>query len=428
MSTLAVQLPTRKRLSARRADEAGAAGPEGPQLLWALSDDGLSVSSHGQAGVGLLPRADSVVAVLDPRDLSWHRITVPKAPAAKLRAALASVLEDALLEDAEAVHLALEPGLRPGQEGWVAACDRAWLAQQIGFFESAGMEVERVVPGMWPGDVPLGHFYSAIAPHPLRRRGEEADAEPFLAVADTRGVACLPLDGALARHHVREMPLAPLHWTATPRVSALAERWLEGPVQTFGEAEFALQATRSLWNLRQFDLVPRKAWSRAWRDTAQRWLTPAWRPVRIGVLALAAAHLVGLNTWAWSQREALSDRRQEQVELLRSAHPQLRTVVDPVLQMQRETDALRAAAGRPGPNDLETLLAAAAAAWPPGKEPVQGLRFEPGQLALVVVGWGEEEVRAFRERLRPAGFAVEAQQGRLVIRPGGSAPGARSPS
>lgn len=424
MSTLAVLLPTRKRLSARHADEAGSVGPDGPQLLWALSDDGLSVSSSGQAGVGLLPRADSVVAVLDPRDLSWHRITVPRAPAAKLRAALASVLEEALLEEAEAVHIALEPGLRPGQEGWVAACDRAWLAQQIGLFEAAGMEVERVVPGMWPGDVPLGHFYSAIAPHPMRRRGEEAEVEPILAVADARGVACLPLDGALARHHVREMPLAPVHWTATPRVSALAERWLEGPVQTLGEAAFALQATRSLWNLRQFDLVPRKAWSRAWRDTAQRWLTPAWRPVRIGVAVLAVAQLVGLNTWAWSQRQALAERRQEQVELVRAAHPQLRVVVDPALQMQREMDALRAAAGRPGPNDLETLLGTAAAAWPPGKEPVQGLRFEPGALTLVVVGWGEEDVRGFRERLRPAGVGVEAQQGRLLLKPrSAAAPG-----
>jgi general secretion pathway protein L len=428
MSTLAVQLPARSRLSARHAAAGeSAAGGEG-SLLWVLSSEGLSASSHGYAAAGLLPRADSVVAVLDPRDLSWHRVTVPKAPASKLRAALGSVLEEALLEDAEAVHIALEPGLRPGQEGWVAVADRAWLQQQIGALEAAGLEVERVVPGLWPGDIPQGHFHAAGASASSGGSAEEGDVQVVLTLADERGVSSLPLAGTLARQQVRDMPQTPAHWTATPRVSALAERWLEGPVQAVSEADFVLQAVRSLWNLRQFDLVPRKAWTRAWRDAAQRWRTPAWRPVRIGLVALAAAQLVGLNAWAWSQRQALSERRQEQVELVRSAHPRLRTVVDPALQMQRETESLRAAAGRPGPNDLETLLAAAAAAWPPGKPPVQGLRFEPGQLALVVVGWGEAEVRDFRDRLRPAGYLVEAQPGRLVIKPGGGAPGARSPS
>ena len=75
-----------------------------------LSADGLQVSSHGQAQPSLLPRADSVVAVLAASDVSWQRITLPRAPAAKLRAALGGLLEDQLLEDDDALHLALAPG------------------------------------------------------------------------------------------------------------------------------------------------------------------------------------------------------------------------------------------------------------------------------------------------------------------------------
>ena len=64
-----------------------------------------------------MPRADSVVAVLADSDVSWQRITLPKAPAAKLRAALGGLLEDHLLEDDEALHLALAPGAQAGAAG-----------------------------------------------------------------------------------------------------------------------------------------------------------------------------------------------------------------------------------------------------------------------------------------------------------------------
>jgi general secretion pathway protein L len=84
--------------------------------------------------------------------------------------------------------------------------------------------------------------------------------------------------------------------------------------------------------------------------------------------------------------------------------------------MQRETDALRSAAGQPGDVDLEALLGAAASAWPPGQAAAQGLRFEPGKLSLVVVGWSPADVRAFSDRLRPLGYAAEANQGEIVVR------------
>ena len=407
MTVLVVLLPPRARLSARPG--AGAAPPATAEFAWGLSDDGIELTSQGRSQPSLLPRADSVVAVLDPRDVSWHRLTLPKAPANKLRAALGSLLEEALLDEPETVHLALPPEARAGQEVWVAATDRAWLQQHLAQLEGAGLAVERVVPSLWPGDATQAHFLEG-------QTHADAEPEPFVAVADQGGMACLPLSGSLARALVRSLPQPPLRWTASPHVAAAAERWLDGPVHTVSEAEHALQAARSLWNLRQFELAARRMWSRAWRDVARRWKTPAWRPVHVGLAGLVAVQLVGLNAWAWAQRQAVAERQREQVRLLQAAHPQVRTVVDAPLQMQRETDALRNAAGQPGDNDLEALLAAAASAWPPGQPPAQGLRFEPGQLALVVVGWSPEDVRGFSERLRPLGYAAEAGQGRVVLK------------
>jgi general secretion pathway protein L len=414
MTVLVVQLPPRTRLGVG-PDSAAASGGDS-ELVWGLSEDGIELTSQGRAQAALLPRADSVVVVLDPRDVSWHRLTLPKAPAGKLRAALGSLLEEALLDEPETVHLALPAQARSGQEVWVAATNRAWLQQHLANLEGAGLAVDRVVPALWPGDATQAHFLEG-------RIHADADPEPFLALADQGGMACLPLGGSLARTLVRGLADAPLRWTATARVAAAAERWLDGPVHTVAEAEFALQAARSLWNLRQFDLAARRMWSRAWRDAAKRWRSPAWRPVHVGLASLAAVHLLGLNAWAWTQRQAVTERQREQVRVLQGAHPHVKTVVDAPLQMQRETDTLRSAAGQPGDNDLEALLAAAASAWPPGQPPAQGLRFEPGQLGLVVVGWSPEDARAFSDRLRPLGYAAESNQGGVVVKSRTSARG-----
>jgi general secretion pathway protein L len=76
---------------------------------------------------------------------------------------------------------------------------------------------------------------------------------------------------------------------------------------------------------------------------------------------------VGLNAYAWQQRQALAAKRQAMNSLLLSAHPGVRVVLDAPVQMERETERLRAAAGRPGEADLESMLAAAQGPGPMGK-------------------------------------------------------------
>jgi general secretion pathway protein L len=151
------------------------------------------------------------------------------------------------------------------------------------------------------------------------------------------------------------------------------------------------------------------------RQAAKRLRGPAWRPVRWGLAALLGVHLLGINAWAWSQRQAVESRRQAQTALLKAAHPHVRAVLDAPTQMQRETDSLRAAAGRASETDLESMLATAAAAWPDGQGPMQGLKFEPGKLTLTVAGWSEDHVRQFRDRLKPAGWAVDVAPGRVTV-------------
>jgi len=403
MSVLVILIPPRPRLASRAAPAAAVAAP--PSAFdYVLSADGLTVGSAGRAAPALLPKADSVVAVLADADVSWHRINLPKAPPARLRAALAGSMEEALLDDDEAVHFALAPQPAAGQATWVAVLHKGWLLALLAEIEAAGRTVERVLPASAPGGAASGHFFFDTA----------ADAAPTLALAHADGAACVRTAGTLARALLPAQD-APLRFTATAAAAAAAERWLGAPVAVLTESQRALQSARSLWNLRQFDLAPHHRGTLALRDAARRFFSPDWRPVRFGLAALVAVQLIGLNVWAWRQRQAIDDKRGEMITLLRSSHPGVRAVIDPPVQMQRETELLRAAAGRPGEADLEVLLGAAAAAWPDGQGPVQTVRFEGGRLTLAAAGWGEPELAQFRNRLRPAGYAVELAEGRITL-------------
>ena len=414
MTVLVVQIPPRPRagwpggsaVDMPAPGDSGAPG-SGASWLWMRSETGAAVQSHGHAPVAQLPAAEAVVAVVPEQDVSWHYVAVPRAPAGKMRAALLGVLEDNLLADPEQLHVALAPQAEPGAKAWVAVMDRPWLADAILQLERHGLLVDRVVPALWPGETPHGHFYDAAAP------GQEP--EPAIAMADANGIVCLPLAGTLARALLPPAAASTVRWTAPPPVAAAAERWLGAPVGVQGQAERLLVAARSTWNLRQFDLVVRRRGSLAVRDAFRRFLRPTWKPVRIGLAALLALQVVGLNVWAWSQEAALDDKREQQVALLMSAFPKVRLVRDPAAQMERETDVLRAAAGQPGPGDFETLLSAAAAAWPENQGPMQALRFQSGQLTLTTSGWSAAENRQFAERLRAGNLASDFQNGRVVI-------------
>ena len=131
MSTLVVHIPPRPRLSAR-AEAAVSDTSAQSEYAYVRSTDGLVVDAQGQCAAALLPKANTRGrrAVRQPTS-SWHRITLPKAPAARLRAALVGVLEEALLDDADAVHLALAPQPVAGQPTWVAAVNRPWLRGEL---------------------------------------------------------------------------------------------------------------------------------------------------------------------------------------------------------------------------------------------------------------------------------------------------------
>lgn len=413
MSLLVIQIPPKPRLHARDMRSGTGADAHAPsgEFCYVWSPDGRQVGRNGCTGPALLPKADSVVAVVSNTDLGWHRVLVPKAPPARLRAALVGVMEELLLDDGELTHLALAPQAKPGETAWVAAAHRGWLGGELAALEAAQVFVDRVVPAAWPGEPALGHF--DIVPGGAGDSG--SDGALSLTWVDAEGVATLELQGGLARAMLPQPLPAEARFSATPAAAAAAEAWLSAPVSLQTANERLLQSAVSPWDLRQFELVRRHRGTRALRDAWRALLGPDWRPVRYGIAALLVVQLLGLNLWAWQLRRQVSDKQAKLVSVLQTTFPQVRAVLDAPLQMEREVQTLRSQAGKAGDTDLEPLMLAAAAAWPLGRPPVDALRYEPGRLSLSAVGWAADEVDRFRAQLRGGGYAVEQAEGRLNI-------------
>jgi general secretion pathway protein L len=421
MSVLVVLMPMPPRAAPSDAPgrDAGAAGGRGLPWRWALSDDGREVTRQGEDPPALWPRCDTLVALVPPQALSWARLDLPKVPAGRMRAALAGALEDKLLEEPEHLHFALPPQARPGRPATIAMLARAPLRAALQAVEAAGRDIDRVVPLWEPCQPPRGHFQQAE---------EDGTAGVQLVWADEGGVASLPLEGDGARQQAQTgqhppsqalldtpQEAAAVTWTCSPAAAVRAEAWAGRPVPMVPEWQPGLQAAGSAWELRQFDLAPGHRGLRLGRELWRQFGSPAWRPVRLGLAAAVVVNVLGLQVWAWQQQQAVRAAQQAQVALLKAAHPQIRVVLDAPLQMQRELDRLRQAAGQPGEADLEAALSAAAAAWPAGLAPPQALRYERGRLTLSATSLGAAQVAAMGERLQPQGWTVSAAGGALTL-------------
>ncbi len=167
---------------------------------------------HGRGAAAMMPKADSVIAVLADVDVSWHRLLIPKAPGNRLRAALAGMMEEVLLDDTEQAHFALGPDARPGEIGLVAVTNGRWLGEQLAILDRANLTVDRIAPMAWPSDPPNGHFTVT---------GDEGGAGGAITLswADGNGVAVLDVQGGLARA-LLPLELPPeVHFSATPGCS-----------------------------------------------------------------------------------------------------------------------------------------------------------------------------------------------------------------
>jgi len=378
---------------------------------WAISHDGQGVAAHGQAGAGLLPAAGrgvEVVAVVPASQLSWHRVTLPKGvgtQSARLRPVLAALLEEHLLDEADALHFALEPGARAQTPTWVAVCRRDWLAAHLQALQAADRAALRIVPEVAPQPGPTR----------LTAIGTPENAQVLACGGDVpAGAQALPLTPAA-------LPLLPADEAtqvqAEPAVAALAEQLLRRPVTIVQPATRLLAAAASPWDLAQLEFT-QSGRARGLRRLAalQRELlhAPRWRPARWGVALLVLVHLAGLNLLAWQTKADLARRQAAVRAVFTESFPKVPVVIDAPAQMAREVALLRQRSGATSPRDLEPLLSAFGTPALAAEGPT-ALEFAAGELRAKGLQLSADELARFNQSLSPLGYRASAEEGGLRL-------------
>ncbi len=415
MSTLIICLPTT------------AHGPA-TAYEYALTPDGRTLASHAAVPAALLPSEDrggEVLAVLPASQVSWHSIELPKGMGAgspRLRAVLENLLEDRLLDEPGQLHLALAPGAASGAPVWVAACDRNWLRGHLQALEASGKPVARIVPEFAPET-------GAVQLHIVG----EVDL-PFMVLTGqtVSGVMRVPLGGAglaLVQQLSSGADAADeeMQTLAEPGVAALAEQLLQRKIGLMTRQQRWLDASRSPWDLAQFDFTNTSRTRTVKRLSSvgrEIWQAPGWRPARWGAAVLLLANLLGLNAWAWKEQSVLQARRKAIETTLTQTFPQVRVVVDAPLQMEREVAALRQATGAASGRDLEAILAALGAATPADKS-ASAIEFSAGEARIKGLQLSAQEATDLSARLKGLGYTARLEGDTAIIKQGaaqGAAP------
>lgn len=322
-----------------------------------------------------LPPMKSAWLVFDARDVALMRVTPPALPPAKLMRALPNMLEDRLLQEAHACAFVLGPVVQ-GQERLVAVIDRSWFEFVIGAIERRGI---RLVAA-WPAQLAL-----AVAPGEWALQCADAGLNLRLGPWDGLGWAG-GVSAAERRASVDGLIRTALDAGERPtglRVMADAEDWLATVREVAAEHSLPVHELSSPPDTGcPIDLLGAREGS-----AGRRWLASVdWRAWRLPVgvaLAAGVAAVVGLNLhWAKLSRER-TELRQRMEATFRQAYPKAQVVVDPLLQMQRQTAELRLRAGQSGPDDFLPMLTRFTQAMGPGaQDALAALEYRDGRLKV----------------------------------------------
>jgi general secretion pathway protein L len=360
----------------------------------------------------------------------------------RLQTAMHSLLEEPLLDEADAVHMALQPNWQAGQSAWVAVCNKDWLQGHLAQLQTGGHAVHRIVPEWTPSMGAAADISAWIG-------GTPADAQ--LWVADAQGAWHLPLQAGLqhwadqlnkmastgvdklalnvavlADPAVADLALKALSTLQAQTHSAVSERLQTWRIQVTPAISRYRQAADTQWDLAQFEFAANG--SVRWRQAAQRiWQNflrnPEWRPVRWCAGLLVATQLAGLNMAAWQLNAQVASQKELQKNILKQSFPHV-TVVDAPLQMAKELSQLQSASGTLTSRDLEHALQATGAALPAGQS-ITGIDYTAqGQAETKLQGLqlSGSQAAAFAQALRAQQLDAQANGAQWRITPLKEAP------
>jgi general secretion pathway protein L len=332
-----------------------------PALRFILFDRQARVLRTGKAMPALLPKAHSTIVLVAARDLLMLTIAVPPLKGRRLQQALPNLVEDYLLQDPGACHIAIDPLPTINDAGntrTLAVVNRSWFRFIRDTFIAAGHRNLRVIP------------FTYCLPEPVATEGT-ASGSSLLAVVlnpaetDQEVELVLKEEGQNQSRHIGltlpahafsgtfnaltvDKAVTLYQLTDTPDSASVPVDHINAKTVALSFETLARRALDCRFDLCQFDFAP-EPWY------INRTLFKHWRiPISL-IIATLLVTLVGTNLQWWQyarQRHALAAA---QAKIFIEAFPKV-TPLDPPRQMARQLDILRLAAGMLSPDDFLSLL------------------------------------------------------------------------
>lgn len=365
-------------------------------VAWTLVRPDGTPASEGESLIAGLPSARRTTLVVAASRVLLANATLPSRGARRIRGALAYLVEDQLTSDPESVH-AIAAGAPRGKLQSIAVIEREWLQGLIASFEAAGIRPDSVTAETCLPPIADREWTLVLR-----------DDGGFLRTGEAAGMSFDgALDGAvpdvlrLALDAARGAGSAPLRIViradSPPDVNAWV-RELGVPCEAAGPWRPWQCVGRPSIEFLQGDFARTSgALSRLW---------PRLRPAAL--LAASAVAIEVAGTFChWGvlryEKAQLEARMNDQ---FRAAFPQAQAIVDPALQMRRNLQAARAAAGVPFEGDFLPLLANAARANPGARWNVKTVGYEAGRLRLDLVLADRAEADSMLKRFDQESVAV----------------------
>ena len=353
-----------------------------------------------------LPRGTRVVLLVAAEDVSFTTADVPALSGMRLREALPNLVEEKIVGDVGALHVALgetienEGGSDRGGRT-LAMIDRHWLAAMQVDVVRAGHRVATIIPESLAVPLADGAWSLAGAGVParlwLRNASQQAIplSDDMASAVATAAALARPSTGA-ARPRQLDLYATPAAKAAVMAVAEAAAASLAATLHYAGGDPFIEWLARRGHEGAYGAPMSMLAFDRA--EGAAAWTR--WRIAALLVFAILAVQIIGMQwQWAGQKREA-NALRADEIRVLTSAFPDTRVVLDAPLQMSRGLSALRASSGRSDPADFSMMMAASARIF--ADLPSNALR------------GADYEARALRLRLAPGMASASEERERLI--------------
>lgn len=325
------------------------------------------------------------------------RVSLPTRSRSKIVQALPYALEDQLLDPPETLQFSFQQ-TRDGDVA-VAVTRRDRLNDWLSALRSAGIRPVCLAPLYLSLPVAERTWTVILTEHAVAWRSAE-----FIAAGCHRGTGC-PAMLTRALHEAVAGDRAPdrLVVIYAPDNSNF-ESWsreLLVPVEPGEITSARLPATIPVLSLLQGEFAQRGEW----REQVKPYLPAA----ALLLLWLGGGIIGNLMEWAGLQREHFSNRS-EMKKVLLETFPETKTVLDPVLQMQRAVELLQARHGASGAGDFLPLLGKIAPVIPrDGRSRLQNLNYADKTVTLAMTLPDEASLETIKKSLAASRLDVEVQ-------------------